>query len=169
MRLHLFLPPALLVLAGCAGSGGDYPSLAIRDVERAQGSFEPVRPDPLDVPEVPVEFSGTLEQRLADLVGQARDAHERFAGAQSRTANLVAQAAGADSGSNRWAAAQVALADLDSIRSETAVALGELDILAVAAAVQAEDRGTIISAREQVTGLIEVEDAALRDLRDRFE
>ena len=68
--------PALLAaialapaLAACqTAPDGAYPSLAIRDVERAQGQLEPVPGDPIDVPPVEVPLDGPLDQRLAALV-----------------------------------------------------------------------------------------------------
>ena len=58
--LERFPGPALLAaiafvpaLAACqTAPDGAYPSLAIRDVERAQGQLEPVPGDPIDVPPV---------------------------------------------------------------------------------------------------------------------
>ena len=39
---------AAFLLAGCASTAGDsYPSLAVRDVERAEGTFEPAAPRPV--------------------------------------------------------------------------------------------------------------------------
>lgn len=160
--------PALLamLLAGCSSTGTEgYPSLAIRDVERVEGSFEPVPTQRLDVPEVEVELAGGLEARLAALVGQAKNAHGEFKSAQPAAERIVGAANGADIGSDRWAAAQVALADLDSARSLAAVALADLDIIHGAAKVQAEDTATIETAREQVIALVAEEDAILQRLR----
>ncbi|MBQ94518.1 MAG: hypothetical protein CL510_01610, partial [Actinobacteria bacterium] len=64
-----------------------------------------------------------------------------------------------------WAAAQVALADLDSARSNSAVALGDLDILYAAARVQAQDAEAIEAARNVVIALVAEEDAVLERLR----
>lgn len=165
-----FIRPALLALAlsGCAGTGTDgYPSLAIRDVERVEGSFEPAPSQQLDVPPVEVDLSGGLDARLAALLAQAREAHATFAAAQRGAEKLVGAAAGADIGSDSWAAAQVALADLDSARSVAAIALGELDIIHAAASIQAEDASAIDVARGQVIDLISEEDSVLERLRSR--
>ena len=76
------------------------------------------------------------------------------------------QAAGnAAVGSDSWASAQVALADLDSARSNAAVALGDLDILFAAATVQAQDAAAIAAARATVVALVAEEDAVLERLR----
>ena len=156
------LPLAIFLLAGCAGTASErYPSLATRDVERAEGTFEPVPGRQLEVPQVPVTMSGSLDERLAALVEQARGAHAEFTGAVPAAERRVGAAAGSDS----WATAQVALADLDSARSIAATALGDLDILYTAATVQAQDSAAIAAARETVIALVREEDDVLARLR----
>lgn len=168
-RKTFVIPLLLTALAGCAGSGsgsGKYPSLAIRDIERVQGTFEPVGAEQLDVPKVEVAYSGSLQDRLSALVGQAEDAHRVFTAAVSEAEQLADAANDAEIGSDAWASAQVALAGLDSARSDVAVALGELDILHAAGAVQAEDVGAIDAARGKVLALVTIEDATLERLRE---
>jgi|TARA_R110002012_G_scaffold213179_7_gene384270 hypothetical protein len=165
-RKHLVLPLTVFLLAGCAaGSGDGYPSLAVRDVERAEGTFEPVPSPRLDVPQVPVELAGGLDARLSALVEQARQAHADFTGAVPSAERRVQAASGSAVGSDIWAAAQVALADLDSARSISAIALGDLDILYTAATVQAEDATPIAAARMTVIALVAEEDDVLARLR----
>lgn len=163
--------PALgvLALSACASPSADYPSLAIRDVERARGQFEPIAVDPIAVPEVPVSYEGSLEERLAGLVGAARSAHQRFVASAPAARRTVAATGRTAVGSSAWGAAQVALADLDSIRSDTAIALADLDILYIAAAIAAEDRAQIDAARSLVIELVEEEDELLAELRERVE
>ncbi|MEZ5680041.1 MAG: hypothetical protein R3E14_01970 [Erythrobacter sp.] len=171
MTKSKIIRPALLatLLAGCSSTGTEgYPSLAIRDVERVEGSFEPVSTQRLDVPAVEVDLTGGMEARLAALVGQASEAHGQFKAAQPEAERIVAAAGDAAIGSDSWAAAQVALADLDSARSIAAIALGDLDIIQGAAEVQAEDTSAIDAAREQVVTLISEEDAVLVRLRARI-
>lgn len=168
-RKTFVIPLLLTALAGCAGSGsgsGKYPSLAIRDIERVQGTFEPVGAEQLDVPKVEVAYSGSLLDRLSALVGQAEDAHRVFTAAVPVAEQLANAANDAEIGSDAWASAQVALAGLDSARSDVAVALGELDILHAARAVQAEDVGAIDAARGKVLALVTIEDATLERLRE---
>ncbi|OBX18518.1 hypothetical protein A9995_11140 [Erythrobacter sp. QSSC1-22B] len=156
-----------LALSACAGTGEDYPSLAIRDVERAKGQFEPIPVAPIDVPEIPVNYEGSLEGRLATLVESARAAHARFTRSEGSARRTVAGTGRAAVGSDNWGAAQVALSDLESIRSDTAIALADLDILHIAASIAAEDRVQIDAARETVIALVQQEDAALAELRAR--
>ncbi len=167
-RKHLVVPLGAFLLAGCASTASDrYPSLATRDVERAEGTFEPVETPALDVPAVEVEDAANLPERLAALVAQARSAHASFVEAVPAAERRVAAADGASVGTDSWAAAQVALADLDSARSTAAIALGDLDILFAAATVQAEDASAIAAAREAVIALVSEEDTVLERLRAR--
>lgn len=166
--IHSAAAIAALALTACATPSQDrYPSLAIRDVERAQGQFEPVPAAPLAVPPVAVPSSGPLADRLAALDAAATIAHRSFTSAAPRAERAAQAAAGAAIGSEAWATAQVALADLDSARSATAIALADLDTLMVAAAVQAEDIGAIEVVRQQVIAKVEQEDATLARLRAR--
>ena len=159
----------LLFLAACATANADsYPSLAVRDVERAEGTFEPVQTAPLDVPPVAVDLTGGLVARLAALVAQAREAHAAFMASVPEAERRVSAASGSGVGNDSWAAAQVALADLDSARSSAAVALADLDILHTAASIQSESTAQMDAARSVVIALVAEEDATLERLRARM-
>jgi len=164
MRCLLILA-ALPALAGCATSGDRYPSLAIRDVERAEGQFEPVPSTPLAVPEVAIPAGGSLPERLAALDAAADAAHQAFLASVPAATRRANAAAGAAIGSDAWASAQVALADLDSARSMTAIPLADLDTLMVASAVQAQDVSAIEAVRQQVLAKVSEEDEVLARLR----
>lgn len=153
------------MLAGCATAPDRYPSLAIRDVERAQGQFETAPATGIDVPDVAVPPGGSLAERLSALSAAADDSHRSFLTNIPAATRLANAAAGAAIGSTTWASAQVALADLDSRRSATAIALADLDTLMVANAVKAEDISTIEQVRQQVLAHIGVEDETLATLR----
>ncbi|WP_370189088.1 hypothetical protein [Qipengyuania sp.] len=160
------LPLTAILLAGCATTAAErYPSLATRDVERAEGTFEPVETAKLEVPPVEVDQGTNLAERLDALVAQAREAHAGFLAAVPAAERRVRAASGSSVGSDSWAVAQVALADLDSARSTAAIALGDLDILFTAATVQAEDAAAIVTARDSVIALVAEEDAVLERLR----
>jgi hypothetical protein len=160
-----FALAALFCLAGCATPGDKYPSLAIRDVERAQGQFEPTPATPLDVPPVTAPLTGPVADRLAALGMAATASHKAFLASAPTATRLANAAAGSDIGSNAWAAAQVALADLDSARSATAIALGDLDALMVGTATQGEDVAAIEVVRQQVLEQVGEEDETLARLR----
>lgn len=164
MRRTLLLV-TLLALGACTTSGDRYPSLAIRDVERAEGRFEPAASIPLAVPEVAIPAGGPLADRLASLGASADAAHRAFLASASTAERRANAAAGAAVGSNVWATAQVALADLDSARSATAIALGDLDTLMVANAVQAQDVSAIEAVRQQVLAQVGEQDEVLARLR----
>ena len=164
-RKHLVFPFAALLVAGCAASSDRYPSLAVRDVERAEGTFDPVPGPQLDVPEVEVDVGPDLGAGLTSLVADAQAAHTAFTDAVPAAVRSVRAASGSSIGSDSWAAAQVALADLDSARSNAAIVLGELDTLYTAATVQAEDATAIVEARNTVIALVSEEDSVLERLR----
>lgn len=155
----------LPALAACATSGDRYPSLAIRDIERAEGRFEPVASTPLAVPEVAVPATGPIGERLAALGAAAAASHRAFLASAPAAARRASAAAGAAIGSDAWASAQVALADLDSTRSTTAIALADLDTLMVANAVQARDISAIEAVRQQVIAQVTEQDSVLARLR----
>lgn len=157
--------PILVVLAmaasGCASSTAEnYPSLAVRPAERMEGSFTPVpqAPAPTPMPE------GTLG-RLGELEASARAAHARFREQAATARGIVLAGRGTAVGDNRWGAAQIALADLDSLRSQTAVALGDLDQMYVDATVADSDRQAIDASRRAVVAIVAEQDRVLADLR----
>jgi len=164
---RLFALSALPCLAACSTPVDKYPSLAIRDVERAQGRFDPIAASPLEFPTVPVPLSGPLSEQVAALGAQASKAHAAFKASAPRAERAAAAASGDAIGTSAWAAAQVALADLDSARSLTAVALADLDTLMVARAVEAEEVSAIETVRQEVIALVSVEDETLARLRAR--
>jgi hypothetical protein len=155
------LAPALFLCA-CA-STGDYPSLAQRPVERAQGMFAPDTPEPAPAP--PATPSADLVARLADLQRDAASLHAQFVQAAPAATRLAAAAGG--TGSDSWASAQVALADLDSLRSRVAVSLADLDALWVDSTVESGPRDAIGAARDSVQALVAQEDDVLARLRSR--
>jgi hypothetical protein len=158
----------LPAVSACATPSDKYPSLAIRDVERAEGRFDAAPAAPLDVPEIPAAGSGSLAQRLAALGASADAAHAAFLAKAPGAARLAGAAAGAAIASPAWAAAQVALADLESARSATAIPLGDLDALMVGAAIQAQDVSAIEVLRQRVLAHIAEEDETLARLRARL-
>lgn len=147
-------------ITACSANGGRYPSLELRPAERMTGAFVPVPPTegPAPMPE------GTLG-RLGALEASARAAHARFVEQAPAARALVTAGRGADASDNRWSAAQVALADLDGIRSETAVVLGDIDLMFVDATLADSDRVAIERSRQAIVALITQEDAVLAELR----
>lgn len=155
-----------ILLTGCASPQASYPSLATRDAERVPGSPGTAAAPGQPLAELPP--SADLVQRLALLREAAASAHRAFMDAAPATARLVEAAAGTDVTSDRWASAQVALASLESARSQAAVPLGDLDLLHADAALAFEQRKAIDGAREDVTGMIAQQDAVLAGLRGKM-
>ncbi|MCK9542401.1 MAG: hypothetical protein M0R03_10285 [Novosphingobium sp.] len=170
-----FLPAAAALafsipIAGCA-SPGDYPSLAIRDAERVSATVEPVSPNATPAPLPPP--APELADRLSQLVAQARDAHNRFGQMRGRAESALGRAGGSGPGSDGWAAATMALADLTTARGATMSALTELDLLATADALKGGgaptgDTVTIAAARDEVAVWVAAEDGVLATLGSRL-
>ena len=152
-----------LPLAGCAGASSQYPTLEIRPGERVTGSFVPPSGDSNPMP-APVASADLLDQ-LGELRNRASSAHAGFQSAAPRARTLANAAAGSEVGSDAWAQAQVALADLDSARSLSAIALGDLDILYLDARLTGGARQEIDESRNAVLAILEEEDQVLAELR----
>lgn len=150
------------MLSACAGSSADYPSLSIRDFERGQGSLEvpegtaDIRPSPLPADKI---------ARIAALRTQIGDSHAKFMAEAPAARSAVRGAAGTSVGDDRWAGAQVALASLESQRSQSAVWLTDLDILFVDTTLEFEQREAVAEARDEATRLVRAEDEILAELR----
>ncbi|WP_271439023.1 hypothetical protein [Pontixanthobacter luteolus] len=157
------LLPLALCAAGCASSGKTYPSLAIRDAERVSGTLPVGGVDAVQM--APSPLPGDLIGRIAALESSARESHQRFLAAAPDARGAVRSGRNAAVASNSWASAQVALADLDSIRSLTAIALGDLDLIFTDATLDFVERGQIAQARDKVLAMVREEDAVLAELR----
>ena len=153
----------LLTLAACAADTKNYPSLARRAVER--GSAVTPAPAPSTAPLPP---SPELSLRLANRVEQARTAHGRFESRQTNAGKTVSAGSGAARGSESWAVASIALAELESVRSAAMIALADLDQLYAAARIEGSDSTAIAAARDQVSGWIGEEDRVLAAMRGRL-
>lgn len=163
--LSLALP--LTMLASACSTAGTYPSLALRDVERASGRANPAA-GATGAPAAPLPpASADLVTRLDGLVAAAREANRQFQ--SNRPAAEQAVAAAGSSGSDSWSTASVALARLESSRSSAMVALGDLDTLYVEARTDGaleETPGTtaIAAARDQVEGWVAGQNAVIAAL-----
>ncbi|MEM7667250.1 MAG: hypothetical protein AAF250_15455 [Pseudomonadota bacterium] len=153
---------AALLASGCAGSGDRYPSLAVRDAERFQGQFAVSAPDESarSAPIAPLASS----RDVAQLVDRASDSHRAFIDAERGVARSVQGARGARVESETYTSALIALADLTSLRAETAIALGDLDGLAADSAVTFAPDEEVVAARALVLDLVSEQDRALADL-----
>lgn len=165
MRPHFFLSiTAAIALTGCAGQSELYPSLSIRDAERVSGTFEPVEAEPF----VPTPTSEAVLGRIGALGADAARANDRFMAAAERTRGTVAAARGASPGSENWSVAQVALAELESSRSDAMIALAELDQLFVQASLDAAELSEIEQARAQVAAIVASQDQTITSLHSEL-
>lgn len=168
-RLTSRLSPVLiaLMLSGCAADRNIYPSLARRDAERITGTAEVVPAEPAP-PTPPSPPSPDLTSRLAALSAQANSAHQRFIARESDARRLSATAQGSAVASEPWSVAAVALADLESARSDAMIALADLDALYTAERITGGETGAIAAARDEVTALVGTEDRILAELYGRL-
>ncbi len=155
-RALLLLP----LLAACAAPEGEYPSLDLRPAERVGGTFEPV-PAPYVPPPTPTAVLGRLEQLAAD----AASVHRAFLAEAPAARSAVAAASGAEMGSDGWARASVAVAELESSRSRAMIALADLDRLMVDAAVEGGELERIVAVRNTVTAQVDEQNATIEGLQ----
>lgn len=155
---------AIAPLAACATSD-DYPSLARRPIERVSGSAEAAPPmaEPAPAPISP-EVSG----RLAALVAKAQTSDAKFSAREAEARRRVGAARGAAVGSEAWSVAMVAVAALESARSDTMIALADLDAIYAADMVDAGAAAASSAARDQVIALVARQDAILAGLRGQL-
>ena len=163
MRAPVSLLPVTIaawLLAGCASAPeGAYPSLAIRDVERVTGRLQ--SPEPRYVPPAP---PATALGQLDALRARAVAAHARFMEQAPDLRGTVSAASGAAVGSESWARALVALAELEAIRSEAMIALADLDRIYVGAATQGQALDEVAATRDEVIALVADQDSLIADL-----
>ena len=142
--------------AGCASTPGDYPSLAIRDAERVSGTLQPAEPY------VPAPVDAATLASVEGLVQQANAAYAAYRGKLERVRATALRARGASVGS--WAAASVALAELETERSRTMVALADLDRLYVAAATEGSATDELANAQNAVNEMVDFETAQINEI-----
>jgi len=153
---------ATIALAGCSSGSHNYPSLAIRDAERVSGTFS-VAPDAND-PIAPAPAPANVIESLLQQLALASAAHDNFMQLSGEAERLAVAAIDSDPDSNDWAAAQVALAQLESQRSQAAISLGSLDLLYADASLGFTERQQIDAVRDQVLDLVRQEDEVLAQL-----
>ena len=156
---------SLLVMLGCSVGGcttasDKYPSLAIRDVERAAGTMRPAEQPPYIAPAPPAAVLDRLDQLAAD----AANAHRAFLAEAPRARSAVAAARGAGPGTDSWALAEVAVAELESSRSRSMIALADLDRIYVDSAVEGTELTRIATARDRVATLVDEQNATIEQM-----
>ncbi len=162
-----------LLVGGCTSDRGRFPSLAKRPAERAFGTAQPVNVPVVPDATAPLPPSADVAARITALREQARSAHRTFESRQPIAARAAGAARGAAVGGEAWSVAQVALARLDSARSQGMVPMADLDRMLIvaeqAAAVEPNDDLIVIrAAQEEVSGLIADEDRTIANLRGQI-
>ena len=166
---------AVLALSACADE--KYPSLAQRPAERARAQAPAASPSPMAAePVIPA-----LRAQLDALLDSARKAHKAFLARRADAERLVDAAQGAAVPSNAWAAANEALAELDTNRTDLAVAQARLEQIYIddrlnhalvdggADTMPVRPVATAIAtARDEVLELVGIEDTALDELKARM-
>jgi hypothetical protein len=150
---------ALALLAACASAQDQYPSLAIRPAERATGTLQPVPVEPVLTPPAPATFD-----RVSQLAADARVARQAFANEVAGARGTIVAARGAAVGSEAWAKAEAAFADVRVARGKTMVPLVDLDRLFIDAATHGEATERIDAARKEVAALVASEDGIVAEL-----
>lgn len=148
MPKRLLIALACTCTAACASGPDSYPSLAIRDAERVSGTLQPA------APYVPTPASPVVLQNAQALVEQAEKANESFRGLLAGARGAAQAGRGAGMGSERWAVASVAIAELETERSRAMIALADLDRLAVAAATEGGATAELEAAQSRVDTIV---------------
>jgi hypothetical protein len=163
-------PLAVAVLLQACAASTEFPSLAVREVERVAGSGTPAPGTADAVPALP-PASADLTSRLAGLVAVARKAHTNFQAKQAAAERAVASAGPARS--DAWTSAEVALSDLQTSRSGALTALADLDQLYVDERAAHPEQvsptaTTIAAARDQVNAWVASETTVIDRLGKRL-
>jgi len=165
MTMHraasLALALSALLTAGCAKNQDLYPSLSIRDQERVSGVFDTVPSEPF----VPAPLGQEATRNLEKFQADAAEAHRRMLASAEAARGPVAAARGTQPGTDAWSIAAVAVADAEARRSETQVALAEIDLLYVAAQTEGHEVGAIVSALSAANAMMLEEDRLIAGLR----
>ncbi len=111
-----------LILSGCAPARGDFPSLLPRPIEDRSDAVAVAEP-------VEVAPDPTLDTRITALASDLDQADRAFADAAAAAARLAAAAGPA--GSDSWLAVQVALAEVDTLRTPVVAIVSQLEQLAI--------------------------------------
>lgn len=153
-----------LALSACAAEAGKYPSLAIRDAERVSGQFTPSPPSS-PLPAEPVASPSDLSAILERAYGLQRQFDTAEPGAQVFV--RAAQVDGALDGAR--SRALVAVAELTSLRGQTALILSDLDQLEIEASTRFAPTETIRAAQADVATIISAQDAAIDALGEELQ
>lgn len=124
-------------------------------------------PTPADPGDLARPLPADLEAQIAAIAQRADTARADFVTGMITTQRLVDRARGAGVTSDRWAAAEISLANLTSLHNAATLALADLDLLAAQAAtgLAAPDRiAAIASAQDRIAGVLSEQDRTIAAL-----
>lgn len=158
----IFACAGALFLGACAGSSTNYPSFAIPTASEEAGrvamQFPGVSvPEPRDAVAQPETLPAELDARLAAINNRAMVASKAFSANLSATRTLARSADSAPPDSDRWAEAQIRIADLTLHHNKTSLASAELDALAALAQTSQatpEETGQIAQLQSSLSGIL---------------
>lgn len=141
-------------LGGCASPDGEFPSLARRPYETD---------DPISEPEnVAQQIATSIPPALAGRIAQLEARHEKAQAAYQKalpaTQSVATRSAGAATGSEAWANANVQISRLDYARADSVKVVGEIDAL-----VSAQREADSESGDPAVAPLMEKQQKAIAD------
>ncbi len=149
-----------LLTTGCAVDPDRYPSLAIRDIERTTGKFA------VDIQRSETASPPSLSARpdVSQFIAKAQSAHTRFQAAQLGARKSVLNGRGQSADSLAYTNALLALAELSSLRSDTALALGDIDLMRSQAETDLMQADHIVAAQAEVMTMLTEQDAVMAQL-----
>ena len=159
IRFHQLFSAVILatVLTGCAAADGRYPSLAVRDAERLGSPVEV--PPPLSVGPTAASMETVFEALTS-----ANRWNTLFEGDLKGVRQLIDASKGLGPQNDTRAQALVALANLTSLRGQTAGVLATLDQLEAESAVKFHPLKEVRDAQARVAMMLQQQDAVLDSL-----
>ena len=156
MKLLLLVLP--LLMAGCAATSGNEPSLAQRPAEQ----IDPRLPLAAEAPLGPVDPA--LASRLGQLIAEGNAGARSFEELVGQTEALASAAGPAQSES--WIVAQQSLSGLEAARAKTTAALAEVDSIAAGriqsnAGLTAGDLAAVEAASNQLRAIADGQNATI--------
>ena len=115
-------------------------------------------------PYVPAPIGVATLDNVEQLAAQARGAHAEFLAAAPAARRSANAADAGRVGSDAWAEAQIAIADLETRRSQTMITLADLDRVYVDTSNAGEAIAPVADVRGEIAQLIEQENAVITEL-----
>jgi hypothetical protein len=144
---------ALLSLAACSTTQGDFPPLSKRPFEKSGPIEEPT----VAAPAASSSLPAPLAAQANALLTRSETAAAAFARARPQALAAARAASGAGIGSEGWIEAHMLLSRLDATRSDGVAALSEIDRLIAAERLRGADDGIIAllaTAQQEIAGTV---------------